>query len=61
VVPGTQVTVGGCLADRKWCDVIIGATRGCGCARFLSYPYESRSVAILGNGPALGPNRPGPG
>ena len=28
VVPGTQVTVVGCLADWKSCDVIIGATRG---------------------------------
>ena len=53
IVPGTRVAVAGCLADLKWCDVIIGATRGWVYARFLSYPYENRSVVILGSGPTL--------
>lgn len=54
LVPGTQVTVVGCLADWKWCDVIVGSLRGWVYARFLSYHYDNGDVLILGYGPMLG-------
>ena len=54
LVPGTQVTVVGCIADWKWCDIIVGSLRGWVYARFLSYHYENSDVLILGYGPMLG-------
>jgi len=51
---GTPVTVAGCTADWRWCDVTTGRDRGWVYARFLSYPFKGSAVAIVKGGPDLG-------
>jgi uncharacterized protein YraI len=54
LVPGTPVTVGGCLQSYTWCDVYTGNVRGWVYASYLSYAYQSSAVPIYSYGPALG-------
>jgi uncharacterized protein YraI len=51
---GTSVTVTGCTANWRWCDVTAGRDRGWVYARFLSYPFNGSAVAIVQGGPNLG-------
>jgi uncharacterized protein YraI len=51
---GKSVTVEGCTANWRWCDVIAGRERGWVYARFLSYPFNGSAVTILKGGPNLG-------
>ena len=54
LLSGTSVTVVGCLANWRWCDVIAGKDRGWVYTRFLAYPFEGGSVTIVRGGPKLG-------
>jgi uncharacterized protein YraI len=51
---GTTVTVQGCTANWRWCDVVAGRDRGWVYTRFLSYPFNGSAVAIIKGGPSLG-------
>ena len=51
---GTSVTVVGCLANWRWCDVIAGRDRGWVYARFLAYSFEGSAITIVKGGPNLG-------
>ena len=51
---GKSVTVEGCTANWRWCDVSAGRDRGWVYARFLSYPFNGSAVTILKGGPNLG-------
>jgi uncharacterized protein YraI len=51
---GKSVTVEGCTADWRWCDVIAGRDRGWVYTRFLSYPLNGSAVTIRKGGPNLG-------
>ncbi|EXI69774.1 MAG: hypothetical protein AW08_00267 [Candidatus Accumulibacter adjunctus] len=54
LLSGTRVTVHGCVANWRWCDVTAGRDRGWVYARFLSIPFDGRVVTILNGGPNLG-------
>ncbi len=51
---GSQVTVVGCVANWRWCDVIAGRDRGWVDTRYLSVPFNGSAVTILNGGPNLG-------
>jgi uncharacterized protein YraI len=51
---GKSVTVVGCTANWRWCDVTAGRYRGWVYARFLSYPFNGSAVTISKGGPTLG-------
>jgi len=51
---GTTVTVVGCTANWRWCDVIAGRDRGWVYTRFLAYSLNGRTVTIVNGGPNLG-------
>ncbi len=54
LLSGTQVTVVGCVANWRWCDVIAGRDRGWVYTRFLSVPFNGSAVTIINGGPHLG-------
>ncbi len=54
LLSGTSVTVVGCVASWRWCDVIAGRDRGWVYTRFLSYPFNGGAVNIINGGPNLG-------
>ncbi|MCM8594773.1 SH3 domain-containing protein [Accumulibacter sp.] len=54
LLSGTTVTVVGCVANWRWCDVIAGRDRGWVYSRFLSIPFNGTAVTILNGGPNLG-------
>jgi uncharacterized protein YraI len=54
LLSGTRVTVHGCVANWRWCDVTVGRDRGWVYARFLSMPFNGSAVTILNGGPNLG-------
>jgi uncharacterized protein YraI len=54
LLSGTPVTVVGCVANWRWCDVIAGRDRGWVYARFLSVPSNGSAVTIINGGPNLG-------
>ena len=54
LLSGTRVTVVGCVANWRWCDVIAGRDRGWVYSRFLSIPFNGSAVTILNGGPNLG-------
>jgi len=54
LLSGTSVTVVGCVANWRWCDVIAGRDRGWVYTRFLSYPFNGSAVTIVKGGPNLG-------
>ena len=51
---GTSVTVQGCTANWRWCDVIAGRNRGWVYTRYLSVPSNGSAVTIIRGGPNLG-------
>ena len=54
VPPGVYVTVQGCLADYRWCDVSFGPERGWVFAANLQYVYENRPVPLPSVGALVG-------
>jgi uncharacterized protein YraI len=54
LLSGAQVTVVGCVANWRWCDVIAGRDRGWVYTRFLSVPFNGNAVTIISGGPNLG-------
>ena len=50
---GTRVTVVGCIASWRWCDVIAGRDRGWVYSRYLSMPFQGSAVLIANGGPNL--------
>jgi uncharacterized protein YraI len=54
LLSGTRVTVVGCTPNWHWCDVVSGRHRGWVYTRYLSVPFEGRTVTILHGGPNLG-------
>ena len=51
---GTSVTVEGCTATWRWCDVIAGRHRGWVYTRYLSTPLNGTAVTVIKGGPASG-------
>ena len=54
LLTGTQVSVVGCVANWRWCDVVAGRDRGWVYARFLAFSHGGGSVTIVNGGPTLG-------
>ena len=54
LLSGTSVTVTGCTANWRWCDVTAGRERGWVSSRFLSYRFNGTAVTIMNGGPNLG-------
>jgi uncharacterized protein YraI len=54
LLSGTAVTVVGCTANWRWCDVTAGRDRGWVYTRFLSVPFDGTAVTIVRGGPKLG-------
>lgn len=52
--PSAAVSVYGCLADYRWCDVSYGYDRGWVYAGNLRYPYQGGYVVFPGIAPVLG-------
>jgi uncharacterized protein YraI len=53
LLTGTSVTVVGCTANWRWCDVIAGGKQGWVYTRFLSYRFNGTAVTIVNGGPTL--------
>jgi uncharacterized protein YraI len=51
---GTSMTIYGCLQDYKWCDVIVGSSRGWVYSGNIVYPYLGRDVPVMSYGPTIG-------
>jgi uncharacterized protein YraI len=51
---GTSMTIYGCLQDYKWCDVVVGGSRGWVYSGNIVYPYLGRNVPVLSYGPTIG-------
>ena len=43
---GTEVYVYGCLANRSWCDILVGGIRGWIYSRRLEFVYAGRRVLV---------------
>ena len=55
LAPGVQITIGGCLSDFTWCEVILAdSNRGWMYAGNLSYVYNGSYVPILSSGNLIG-------
>ena len=54
LLSGTSVSVVGCAANWRWCDVTAGRDRGWVYTRFLSTPHNGSAVTIISGGPNLG-------
>ncbi len=54
LLTGTSVTIVGCTANWRWCDVIAKGKRGWVYTRFLSYRYNDTVATIINGGPNLG-------
>ena len=52
---GARVTVVGCVANWRWCDVIAGRDRGWVYSRYLSVPFQGSAVVIANGGPNARP------
>ena len=52
--PGVPVTVMGCIAGYRWCDVALPNLRGWVYAGRLSYPYQGNPVPVLSYGTVIG-------
>lgn len=53
LLTGTRVTVVGCIADWRWCDVVAGRDRGWVYSRYLSVPFRGSSITIARGGSDL--------
>lgn len=51
---GTPMTIYGCLQDYKWCDVVVGSSRGWVYSGSIVYPYLGRNVPVMSYGPTVG-------
>lgn len=51
---GTSMTIYGCLRDYKWCDVVVGRSRGWVYSGNIVYPYLGRNVPVLSYGSSIG-------
>jgi uncharacterized protein YraI len=51
---GTTMTIFGCLEDYRWCDVVVGRSRGWVYSGNIVYPYLGRNVPVMSYGPAIG-------
>jgi uncharacterized protein YraI len=51
---GTAMTIYGCLQGYKWCDVIVGSSRGWVYSGNIVYPYLGRNVPVMSYGPTIG-------
>jgi len=54
LLTGTSVTVVGCVANWRWCDVIAGRERGWVYSRYLALPSDGGAITVLRGGPRLG-------
>jgi len=54
LLTGTRVTVVGCVANWRWCDVVSGSNRGWVYSRYLSVPFQGSAITIANGGPNLG-------
>ncbi|AOZ02298.1 hypothetical protein BKK81_23775 [Cupriavidus sp. USMAHM13] len=54
LAPGTAVTVMGCVSGYSWCDIGVSSLRGWVYGGSLTYPYQGRSVPLLGYGAMIG-------
>jgi uncharacterized protein YraI len=51
---GTTMTIFGCLQDYKWCDVVVGGSRGWVYSRNIVYPYLGQNVPVMSYGSTIG-------
>ena len=51
---GTTMTIFGCLEDYRWCDVIVGGSRGWVYSGNIVYPYQGQNVTVMSYGPSMG-------
>lgn len=51
---GTAMTIYGCLSDYRWCDVVVGGSRGWVYSGNIVYPYLGRNVPVMSYGPTIG-------
>ena len=51
---GTSMTIYGCLQDYRWCDVVVGGSRGWVYSGNIVYPYLGQNVPVLSYGPTIG-------
>ena len=51
---GTALTIYGCLQDYRWCDVVVGGSRGWVYSGNIVYPYLGQNVPVMSYGPTLG-------
>jgi uncharacterized protein YraI len=51
---GTSMTIYGCLQGYKWCDVVVGRSRGWVYSSNIVYPYLGRNVPVMSYGPTIG-------
>ena len=54
LLTGTRVTLIGCVASWRWCDIQSGRERGWVYSRYLSVPFQGSAVTIIDGGPTLG-------
>jgi len=54
LLAGVPVTVQGCVADYRWCDVEAGPSRGWVYAGNIVYPYQGANVPVLSSGAMIG-------
>lgn len=51
---GTTMTIFGCLQDYRWCDVVVGGSRGWVYSGNIVYPHLGQNVPVMSYGPTLG-------
>jgi uncharacterized protein YraI len=51
---GTTMTIFGCLENYRWCDVVVGRSRGWVYSGNIVYPYLGRNVPVMSYGSSIG-------
>lgn len=54
LLAGVPVTVQGCVADYRWCDVEAGPSRGWVYGGNIVYPYQGSNVPVISYGAMIG-------
>ncbi len=54
LLAGVPVTVQGCVADYRWCDVEAGPSRGWVYGGNIVYPYQGANVPVISYGALIG-------
>ena len=54
LLAGVPVTVQGCVADYRWCDVEAGPSRGWVYGANIVYPYQGSNVPVINYGAMIG-------